>query len=279
MPSTVRSRSWCWTLNAEDGETEYPHLSPLTDRFRYLTWGNEVGEQGRPHLQGFAYFTEKKTMSFVKRALNDDRCHVEVMRTNVESSIRYCHKDGDYVEYGVRPQQGARTDLNELVDSISQGSSVSSIMMTNPIAYHQYGRTLDKVEDLVNRSRRRAWMTEGFWFWGPTGSGKTHAVLDGVDMDKVYKWNKGDNGWWDGYCGQEIVLIDDFRADIKYGFLLELVDKWPCTVPRRGREPMPFLAKKLYITAPCPPEDTYTNLAAHDSLDQLRRRFVIREFR
>ena len=59
---------------------------------------------------------------------------------------------------------------------------------------------------------------------------------------------KDDNDWQDGYTGQETVIINDFRGGIKYAVLLQLIDKWPAFVSRRGREPAPFLAKHVIIT-------------------------------
>ena len=92
--------------------------------------------------------------------------------------------------------------------------------------------------------------------------------------DTHYVW-KDDKGWQDGYSGQETVIVNDFRGSIPYGELLNLVDKWPHFVPRRGREPAPFLAKKFIVTSSLTPEQVYHNLAASDSLDQLSRRFKV----
>ena len=84
-----------------------------------------------------------------------------------------------------------------------------------------------------------------------------------------------DNGWWDGYTGEDIVIINDYRGSLTYSFLLNLVDKWPMSVRRRCREPVPFLAKHVIITSSEPPWEVYNNLSANDSLDQLHRRFSV----
>tara|TARA_B100000787_G_scaffold135122_1_gene103893 strand:+ start:1635 stop:1814 length:180 start_codon:yes stop_codon:yes gene_type:complete len=47
--------------------------------------------------------------------------------------------------------------------------------------------------------------------------------------------------------------MNDFRAELKYNDMLNLIDKWPYTVPRRGREPAPFLAKAVIVTSSCHP--------------------------
>ena len=73
------------------------------------------------------------------------------------------------------------------------------------------------------------------------------------------------------------MIINDFRGGIAYNELLQLVDKWPHNVPRRGRPPIPFTSTLVYITSPHTPAEVYHNLAEHDSLDQLLRRFEVKE--
>lgn len=151
---------------------------------------------------------------------------------------------------------------------------MNEILLERPYAYHQYGRTLEKIQDVVLRSKERTEPSEGFWLFGPTGVGKTHmayAMCEGVDK-YLYP---NDKGWWDAYSHQHTVIINDFRGEITYNTLLQMVDKWGFSVPRRCREPIPFLSKRIIITSSQPPEEVYHNLAARDSLDQLFRRFKV----
>jgi len=245
----------------------------------YIVYGKEIcPETGRPHLQGYVEFKSAKTKSACIKSFCNNNVSVRVrLGTPLQASV-YCKKeDADFYEFGKISAQGTRTDLNKLKDDIWTGKcSVDDIVYDEPYAYHMYGRTLNKIEDLKMRKKYRTWMTVGEWLYGKTGVGKSHLAFEGYS-DVTHYVKPNDNGWWDGYCGQEIVIINDFRGDITYGELLDLCDKWPKTVKRRNREPMPFLAKKIIITSSLKPEEVYHNLAENDNLEQLYRRFTVRE--
>uniref|UniRef100_UPI004047B5D6 hypothetical protein n=1 Tax=Limnohabitans sp. TaxID=1907725 RepID=UPI004047B5D6 len=121
----------------------------------------------------------------------------------------------------------------------------------------------------------RTEMTQGIWYWGKTGVGKSHKAYEGFDPCTHYVV-ANDGGWWDGYTGQETVIFNEFRGSVTFSELLDLCDKWPKTVKRRNREPAPFLAKTLIITSSMAPEDVYRNILSNEeSLDQLNRRFQV----
>ena len=81
--------------------------------------------------------------------------------------------------------------------------------------------------------------------------------------------------WWDGSVGQDNVLLNDFRGEIKYGTMLNLTDKFAYYVKIRQRERVPFLAKKLIVTSSLHPVALYKKLNPDDSIEQLLRRFEV----
>lgn len=247
-------------------------------RMKYLAYGYEpCPTTGRMHYQTFICMINPTTARAMSKRFG---CWSEQMYGSLLDNDNYCSKKDTLTEFGTVPEQGKRNDLIVLRDQITHGAiTAESVAIDNPIFYHQYGRTLHKIEDITRRKLKRTWMTEGIWFWGPTGTGKTHKAYEYVnfDFDKVYNW-VNDNGWWDTYEGQEVVLINDFRGSIPYGELLNLIDKWPYSVRRRCREPTPFLAKTVIITSPMSPEDVYHNLQARDGIEQLLRRLTRIEY-
>jgi hypothetical protein len=165
-----------------------------------------------------------------------NKAHVDVCRGSVEENVLYCqgpYKKGDkekpynpdFIEFGEKPAQGARKDLNILRDSIKGGKKVDDICKESPVMVHQYGRTLDRLEDIYLRENWRTEMTKGIWLYGSTGKGKTHywnKVLN-YHPDTHYLWQKNEE-FQCGYVQQKNVVIDEFRAQIPFGQLLELVN-------------------------------------------------------
>ncbi len=203
------------------------------------------------------------------------KCHVTRCNGSIEHQDAYCSKESELTCLGIKPKPGERVDLKKVRDEILDGRSVDDLTMDNPMAYHQYGRTMERIEDIAMRKRFRTEMTQGIWYWGTTGVGKSHKAMEGFDPDTHYIVPY-DNGWWDGYKGQKTVIFNEFRGGVAFAEMLDLVDKWPKTVARRGREPVPFLAKTVIVTSSKHPAEVYKNVCEEgDSLDQLTRRFKI----
>ena len=244
-------------------------------KYKYLIIGDEVGESGTPHLQIYVYFKSQISFKSLKKHVGS-KFHIEPAKTTAAAAA-YCKKEKVLFEDGEPPQQGKRVDLDAIRDKILlDQKSVDEICLETPEVYHQYGRTLHKIEDIALRKRYRTEMTKGIWYWGATGVGKSHEVFKDFDPETHYVKNLRDD-WWDGYTGQPIVIFNEFRGQITYSELLELCDKWPTTVKRRGREPVPFLAKEIRVTCSLSPKGVYRNVCeGQESLNQLLRRFEVK---
>lgn len=273
--SLMKTRLWCFTnYNLEFDYEKY--LAETTAE--YVAYGLETcPSTKREHHQGWVYFSAQRgSKKNVAKQLGN--CHVEPCRGNIDQQDDYCSKEGELVTFGKRPKPGTRTDLEAVAKRINSGTRVDELCVEFPELVHQYGRTLDRLEDIALRSISRSWMTEGLWIYGPTGVGKSHKAFDGFDPKTHYVHNFRDGGWWDGYTGQEVVIFNEFRGQVEFSELLDLCDKWPKTVKRRGRAPVPFLAKKVIITSCKHPREIYKNvLDEEDSLSQLMRRFIIEQ--
>lgn len=279
----ARSRAWIFTLNNYTEEDEQQVMA-LSQETRYIIVGKEVGEEGTPHYQGYLYFYNARTRRAISKKIK--RAWLKIPDGTPEQNRKYCSKQNNLlIEKGDIPKQGERKDLCVIKDQIIKGEvTVDQILIEDPYTYHQYGRTLEKIEDIYNRTKERNFKTECEWYYGETGVGKTHKLKEiynkaKEDGQSVYIWKK-DGEWQDAYKGQDIVIIDEYRGEIKYSQLLSMIDDHPfCQLRRRGREPMNFVSKKVYITSSLHPEEVYHRLHENDKLDQLMRRIKVTELK
>lgn len=250
---------------------------------QYLCYQPEIcPDTGRKHFQTFIYFNKKKTLNGVIKFMkeNHSKCviykpvHIERCRGSFMDNIKYCSKkesrNGEFKEFGEPPKQGQRRDLEDIHKEIKGGKLVDTITEENPVLFHQYGRTMNKLEDIRLRKIWRTEMTTCEWLYGETGIGKSHYAYSNYHPDTHYIY-PNDGGWWDAYSGQEIVIINDFRGCIAFNELLQLIDKWPYHVKRRNREPIPFISKHIIITSDISPNLIYFNIDNH-RMKQLERR-------
>lgn len=256
---------------------------------RYVCWAPEkCPTTGRAHTQFYVYFLHHKTLSAAMKWLKKHwgfTSPVKMASGTPEQNRIYCgheryEKDGkvkevnpDAKELGVLPQQGIKRSLQDAAALIKSGKmTAEDIAMNDEGTYHQYGRTLTKIEDIYLRKQRRRWMTRGLWLWGSAGGGKSW-FCDHVGANAY--WWEPDQGWWEGYTGQEIIVINELRGEIKFQELLTLVDEYPKRLRRRNRPPFPCLAKLVIVTCTKSPEELYKNVK--EDWTQFTRRFNVRE--
>jgi len=274
----AKARDYCFTAYQEEAPTSGVGVT-------YLTYQREIcPDTGRKHWQGYAEFSSPKAMTAAQRCMAVPGAHMEKRRGKPSEAAAYCQKEESrkegtmFVEEGERradPNPGKRTDLLTLKRMMDEGKTEKELWDQEFGLMTHAHKAMKAYKDAGSRAAYRTEMTKGLWYWGPTGVGKSHKVFEDFDPEKCYVHETADKGWWDGYDGHEIVIINDFRGDIKYSELLQLIDKWPKKVQRRGREPVPFVAKEIRITSSMSPESVYNGINEKESLDQLLRRLTV----
>lgn len=131
---------WCFTLNNYcDSDIERLNSLDSNPDVVYLIYGKEVAETGTPHLQGLVVFSSRRRRGGVTALLG--RAHVSPC-VDVESSIAYCKKEGDFTEVGryQPPQKGKRNDLEAvMVDIIENEIYDMTHYMVNHAAVYMRG--------------------------------------------------------------------------------------------------------------------------------------------
>lgn len=249
--------------------TSYETAEPVFKHWMaYLIYGKETcPTTGRKHWQ--CHFISKKKMSLRSVIKRQAPHHIEISK-DPEASRTYCQKEGDFKEHGEWSFQGKRTDLKLIVDRLVSGDiTLDHVLLEQPNVYHQYGRVLEKAVDLRLRRQARDFVPTVYWFYGPTGTGKTRSVVQ--EEKSLYFFPYEKNGWWDNYESQEAILFDDFRGQLPLNEVLRICDRYAYSVPRRGRAPVPLMAKRIYFTSCKRPEEVFKE---NESIDQLHRRLA-----
>jgi len=282
----ARMRNICFTLN-NWLPSDLDNLQKLP--YQYVLAAAEVGESGTPHLQGYAELTKPCSLSVLVDLL-EKRAHIE-SAVDKEASVIYCKKGeqpkAEYkslglhgptygknvdiqLEKGSRKKPGERTDIHEVASAIMSGKRARDIAEEHPVAFIKYSKGIQSMLSVLDKPRDLRAPLDVVVHYGPTGTGKTHKAI--VEFPEAFKYSVSMGSWFDGYEGQQVAIIDEFRGQLPFSFMLQLLDKYACKVQVKGghREWKP---EKIIITSPEHPAFWYPKLEAREGkLKQLKRR-------
>lgn len=199
-----QSRRWCFTFNNWTPEIR-SHLTTLpvcVERrgLRYLCFGEESGEEGTAHLQGYIEFFSPWRMTRVKSLLGADGFHLEVARADSNKNIAYCSKQEgcNFYSIGEPGRRGQRSDLDDVKVAIEEGASDEQLASSFFGQWVRYRQSFSSYRALISRQAVTAnfslesfptqWPRELDWsktqiLWGESGIGKTEyasAMLPGA---------------------------------------------------------------------------------------------------
>jgi len=259
--SPQAAKRWCFTFNNYNDVEEMSMLEFLREeRWVNVIVGREVAPTtNMRHLQG--YF-DGPQIKFTTLKLKFPKCSFRAAKGSPESNRVYCSKEGNVIlQKGdfAALQPGKRSDIDAIRELVSGPVRVSRREIYNNAAsfqafrFGEIGLTL-RVQPAI-RKRPKV-----YWIWGPTGTGKSHWAA--TRAPEAYWTNPpathGGTWWFCGYDGHEDVIIDDFRAEwCAFSTLLKLLDKYPMGVQPKGCPAVPWVPKRIFITCPTAPDNTY----------------------
>jgi len=259
-------RSYCFTLN---NYTEVERLVLLHATCRYVIIGKEVGESGTPHLQGYIVFSTEKSLKQVRQLC--PRSHWEGARGSALDSYTYCSKEGDFEERGTRPMSSKEKGLSEIArwDLARSKAKEGKLDEIPSDIYLRYYRTLKEVAKDHMVTPADAEDLTGVWIHGPAGCGKSRKAR--VDYPLAYL--KMCNKWWDGYQGEDHVIIDDVdsKHDVLGHHLKIWADRYAFLAETKGGA-QAIRPKTIVVTSQYSIEDIWPDVETRDAL---RRRFTV----
>lgn len=267
-----KSRAWVGTWN---NFQEIDYLTLLNDnQFKYIVIGREIAPTtGTPHMQLYFYTKQCKTWNSIHTKYPD--MWFEPAKTTV-AAIKYCKKCNNWEEKGDPPvtiREGSRRGGQKTKDNYIEAKTLAIAGNLDGIAADIYIKHYSSLKTIQRDHLALPADLDkpcGIWIYGPTGTGKSHKAR--VDYPNAYM--KLPNKWWDGYQGQDSVLIDDF--DISHaclGYHLKIwADRYSFSAEVKGST-IGIRPKFLIITSNYHPEEIWGDKPK--SLEPILRRFSI----
>jgi len=267
-----RDRGWCFTLNNPEPNS----LDDVRKVCRYIISGYErAPTTDTPHLQGFVYFHTVRSFDQVKKLLPD--AHLEMQKGSFEEAIDYCLKECDWHEEGDKPMtkkaQGKRG--REYWDGQLALAKAGKVEQCDSQLQITHDLTLYRIAQRHAPMPQSLEQIDNYWYYGEAGHGKSHAAYAALGGELV-AYKKMCNKWWDGYNGQEGVIIEDFDIDHKMlGHHLKIwADKWAFPAEVKGGV-INIRPKKIIVTSNWSPDEIWDK---PQTLAPIRRRFKVVHF-
>lgn len=296
MENSVNARSWFCVLNhpEDHGFTGSPEeiVEAIADEWtkdnpqRSCAVAYCISADGLNHCH--AVFEDTKTMRFsaVKKVFPN--MHIEPTKGTKEQAEDYINKRGNFAEKGeqvlyiarrgeIKGAQGQRRDLEVIEDLILQGKKPFEILNMS-LSYRRYEKYIrDAFFDKRYRETPRKRDVHVVWHVGKAGSGKSYIQMQLAEQygdDDVYLVTDYDHPW-DKYNGERIVILDEFRGQVKFSVLMNLLDGYRIQLPCRYSN-VYALWLELHICSVLSPDLVYRKMVneyqSYDTYDQLRRR-------
>lgn len=263
-----RGTNFMWTLNNYTPEEEQSIKDIVC---KYMSFGYETGkEEGTPHLQGATVFTSKKALSQVIKFFPSRVSKIQEI-VHLQDAIDYTQKDMEFYESGDRPVSNKRKGENEKErwDDAKKKAKLGDLDSIDSDIYLRMYRTLKEIAKDHMVKPLPIDTLENQWVCGPSGCGKSRQARKDYP-DAYYKMC---NKWWDGYQGEETVIIEDIDA-ITHKHLVHHLKLWgdhgPFLAETKGGA-INIRPKRIIVTSNC----RLTEMAEGVHLEALERRYKV----
>lgn len=296
MENVVNARSWFCVLNnpEEHGFTGTPEeiAEKIAEKWiegnpqRTCAVAYCISADGLKHCH--AVFEDIKTMRFTAVQKLYPGMHIEPTKGNKEQAEDYINKRGKFAEKGeqvlyiarrgeIKGAQGQRRDLEVIEDLIQQGKKPREILAMS-LSYRRYEKYIrDAYYDKRYQETPRSRDVNIVWHVGQSGSGKSYIQMQLAEQygdDEVYLVTDYDHPW-DKYNGERIVILDEFRGQIRFHVLMNLLDVYRIQLPCRYSNLYAVWAE-VHVCTVLPPDAVYKKMVAefqvYDTYEQLCRR-------
>lgn len=248
----------------------------------------EIGDNGTPHMHMVLEDPSKSRFTAVQKLFPS--IHIERTRGSKEQAEDYINKRGRFEEKGhtvvipavyhgsIKASQGIRNDLQIIEELIEQGKKPSEITSLS-ISFMKHETLIKKCffQKRFSEIPLHRKVTV-YWHVGDSGSGKTYSYIKLMKdhPEDVYLFNDYDGSGFDLYEGQSILFMDEFKGNIRFQLLLNLLDSYKIQLHCRYTNSY-ALWDEVHISSIYPPEEAYRFMVDienqnKDPITQLLRR-------
>ena len=265
-------RGWCGT--AYDLEAlAFPE--EVNEEILYCIWQLErCPKTGNVHAQWYIEFTSPVRQCQAQRASGDLTGHCKRRIGTPQQAADYCRKSRTALtepsECGTLPAgPGSRSDLAEIQTALQQGTSPQEIAEQYFASWARYYRSIDRY--WLDHQPPRTWQMDVRVYYGESNTGKSRRAFSEANGRPYVLCHSNNATWFDGYAGQDTVIIDDYYGWLPWSFLLQLLDRYDFRVPFKGSH-YPFISKTIIFTSNSHPSDWYDFSKQHMHYAALIRR-------
>lgn len=162
-----------------------------------------------------------------------ERAHFARMRGSILQNEAYITKQNAMTHFGLPFQGiGARTDRNQYFAALESGKSNLELMRDDFSAYTRFRGSTADYRSYITPVRTHP--LEVYLFFGPPGTGKTKFAYQQLGVEN-YRIPLSDQFWLTpASSGKKMILVDEFRANMKLHLLLQLLDEYAIEVQLKG---------------------------------------------
>lgn len=280
MSENPQSRKWALTINhPADAGLEHGKIAELLQRFSpaYYCMADEIATTGTYHTHIFVYAPSPMRFSTIKKRF--PIAHIEKAYGTVRDNRDYIAKQGKWAEtdkaetavpgtfeeFGEAPSEASEKSpmMAKLIEDVQDGKSNVEIILDNPKLGFKV-RDIDLLrqtltaEQFVAQNRQLT----VYYLYGATGAGKTRSIYVENDPREIYRvtnYRQSRGISFDGYSGQRVLVLEEFRGQIQIGDLLNYLDIYPLMLPARYNDRVACYTK-VYITSNIPLDEQYPEI-------------------
>lgn len=232
----TRSRNWILTVAVDKMDRE-----EICDALKDYRYSGQMEEAASGFLHWQIMVQSDNAIRFDALKKKMPTAHIEAMKGSTQQLYDYCNKESTRIE-GTSLSNGVMTlsnrgatrkTLEDFRSEVRAGARVSDVIRSNALtgaqinALREYSNALTE-EKYGNCTRD----IEVFYLHGTSGTGKTSMIYETYEPRDIYRVTNYKHPF-DAYEGQDVLVLDEFYESISFGYLLDVLDRWPLQLQAR----------------------------------------------